>query len=316
MTDRPPTDLTPTGFHDEIINVERPDADLYAERVGPDAAAVVYFLHGGPGYSSHSLREIMGEELENLQLIYADQRGGGRSYGAGGGDLGVLASDVAAVLGAFQLGSAHLLGHGFGALVAVQTALQYPHLVKSVVLVNPWFSLPLLARDLLEEARRMAGLAPDENRQETSEGSPDLSVRADDLGSSPEADVDAAFALVNPKTLFDALEFPKPAARLQLEHADAAALFGPSEEDEAAGVWNLDLLERLPELKLPVVVVSGQLDGTSFPTQVEAGLTRMPNALVSLLDCGHYPWLEEPETFLAVLEQALAAAEAPAGKAE
>ncbi len=309
-------DSAPTAFHDEVVNVERPDADLYAERVGPDDAPVVYFLHGGPGYSSHSFRETMGEELENLQLIYADQRGGGRSYGAGSDDLSVLASDVAAVLSAFQVESAHLLGHGFGALVAVQVALQYPHLVKSLVLVNPWLSLPLLARDLLKEAHRLAGLAPDEGDAETLEsGTPDLMGR-EDGGDSPEADVDAAFALANPKTLFDALMFPKPAARLQLEHADAQALFGPSEEDEAPGVWRLELLNRLVELKLPVVVVSGQLDGTSFPTQVEAGLTRMPGALVSLLDCGHYPWLEEPEAFLAVLQQALAAAETPAQDAK
>lgn len=313
------TDRAPTVFHDEIVNVERPDADLYAERVGPDDAPVVYFLHGGPGYSSHSLRETMGEELEGLQLIYADQRGGGRSYGAGSDDPSLLASDVAAVMNAYELESAHLLGHGFGAMVAVQTALQYPHLVKSLVLVNPWFSLPLLARDLLEEAQRLAGITPADGGAGTrADGTPvhsgagsDPTGQEDEASMSPEADVDAAFALVNPKTLFDALEFPKPAARLQLEHADAQALFGPSEEDEPVGVWRLDILERLPELKLPVVVISGQLDGTSFPSQVEAGLTRMPGALVSLLDCGHYPWLEDPELFLSVLEQALAADEAP-----
>lgn len=304
----------PANFHDEVVNVERPDADLYAERVGPDDAPVLYYLHGGPGYSSHSFRETMGEELEKYQLIYADQRGGGRSYGAASDDLTLLASDVAAVLTALEVGNAHLLAHGFGALVAVQTALQYPNLVRSLLLVNPWFSLPLLARDLLLKAQQLAGVTPasgdDGAHPDDAAAEDELSEAAASGSLGPEADVDTAFALVNPKTLFDALEFPKPAARLELEHADAAALFGPSESQEAAGVWQLDVLELLPTLKHLVVVISGQLDGTSYPNQVEAGLLRMPNALVSLLDCGHYPWLEEPELFLSVLEDSIQAAEA------
>jgi len=68
-------------FLDEIFNVELPDADLYVERVGPADAPAVYYLHGGPGYSSHSFRDLMGDELEAYQVVYADQRGGGRSYG-------------------------------------------------------------------------------------------------------------------------------------------------------------------------------------------------------------------------------------------
>src|SRR5690606_3907994 len=75
------------NFFDQIVNVERADADLYVERVGPDQAPVVYYLHGGPGYGSHSFRDLMGDDLEQFQVIYADQRGGGRSYGSGAADL-------------------------------------------------------------------------------------------------------------------------------------------------------------------------------------------------------------------------------------
>src|SRR5690606_28581054 len=91
-------DATATdGFGDEVHTIERvgedgtPQARLYFERVGPREASTVYFLHGGPGYNASSFRELVGEELEAYDVIYADARGGGRSPGVLGSDVDVLA---------------------------------------------------------------------------------------------------------------------------------------------------------------------------------------------------------------------------------
>lgn len=283
-------------WQDQIFNVSRADADLYVERAGPAGAPVLYYLHGGPGYNSHSFRDLVGDDLEEYQVVYADQRGGGRTYGSGSADLSVLASDVAAVLSALEVPTAALLAHGFGALVAVQTALDYPEAVSGLVLVNPWLSMPLLARDINRAAVAY------------STGSPLRAAPTDDgeLAGDPAQLVDEAFSLVNPKALFDAMQFPSPAARLRLEHSDADALLGPSEEDEPVGVWLLDRLERLAELEQPVIILAGRQDLTSFPSQAEATLERLPAALVSIVDTGHYPWIDEPEEFASLLHQALA----------
>lgn len=290
---------TPTTFHDDSILVQRSDADLYVERVGPDDAPAVFYLHGGPGYSSHSFREIMGEDLERYLVFYADQRGGGRSYGAGSADPSVLADDVRAVLDAVECEQASLLAHGFGALVAVEVARRWPERVERLVLVAPWFSMPILADDLLRAARRV--LASGDGTFADDPDDPD-----DPPIGDPSAKADEAFALVNPKVLFDALQFPQASSRMRLEHADAEALLGPQEAEEPVGVWERDVLDALPALTVPVVVVAGRDDGTCFPRQVEAGLERMPWAHVSLLDAGHYPWLDAPEAFEAVVHEALA----------
>lgn len=290
---------TPTTFHDDSILVQRSDADLYVERVGPDDAPAVFYLHGGPGYSSHSFREIMGEDLERYLVFYADQRGGGRSYGAGSADPSVLADDVRAVLDAVECEQASLLAHGFGALVAVEVARRWPERVERLVLVAPWFSMPILADDLLRAARRV--LASGDGTFADDPDDPD-----DPPIGDPSAKADEAFALVNPKALFDALQFPQASSRMRLEHADAEALLGPQEAEEPVGVWERDVLDALPALTVPVVVVAGRDDGTCFPRQVEAGLERMPWAHVSLLDAGHYPWLDAPEAFEAVVHEALA----------
>src|SRR5690606_5507311 len=136
------------GFRDEALRVDvaldasgaaayqgsRP-ASLYVERVGPVGAPTVYFLHGGPGYNAASFREIAGGELEELDVVYADQRGAGRSTGEGGSDVALLAADVFAVMDALGIARATLLAHGFGALVALRAARTAPERVERLVLV-------------------------------------------------------------------------------------------------------------------------------------------------------------------------------------
>jgi proline iminopeptidase len=298
----------PADYRDLSERVEAPGAELYVELVGPASAPVVYYLHGGPGYSSHSFRELVGDDLARWLVVYADMRGGGRSFSddGRGADPDALAADVPVVLDALGLGSAALLGHGFGALVAVTAALAAPERVTGLVLVNPWLSLPMLAERLLRTATA-AATPRDAAHVDAGDGLEVDDAPVEPFGSGAGA-ADAAFRLLNPKVLFDTLQFPNQAARLHLEHVDAEALSGPQEEDEADTVWEREALSALRELAVSgkrVVVIAGELDGTAYPEQVEAALEGLPGALYSGLGTGHYPWLDDPEAFLATLEAAL-----------
>ncbi len=303
MSDNP-TD--PADYQDLSERVAAPGAELYVELVGPTSAPTVYYLHGGPGYGAHSFRELVGDDLARWLVVYADMRGGGRSFSddGRGTDPDTLADDVPVVLDALGLGSAVLLAHGFGALVAVRAALAAPERVTGLVLVNPWLSLPMLAQRLLRTAEAVV------DPHDAGHGAGD--PIAEDAPAEPFASgagaADAAFRLMNPKVLFDTLQFPNQAARLHLEHVDAEALSGPQEHDEADTVWEREALSSLRELAAGgkrVVVIAGELDGTSYPEQVEAALEGLPGALYSGLGTGHYPWLDDPEAFMATLEAAL-----------
>ena len=284
-------------FLDEAVHVERPGADLYVEQVGPSAGRTVYYLHGGPGYHAHAFRDLLGDDLEGFRMIYADQRGGGRSYADTPFDVDVLADDVAAVLDALGAAPATLLAHAFGATVAVRTALRHPEHVEALVLVNPWFSMPMLARTLQREAAQRSGQADT--------ALPPEGALADAESLDPEELIDTAFGQVSAKALFDALEFPDPATRLRLEHSDATALLGPTATTELDAPWRIDVLADLPRLETPTVVIVGTRDGTAFPDQAEAGLARMDEAMSGLLDTGHYPWIDDPVSFLRLLDDAL-----------
>ena len=150
-------------FFDTPYHITRGRADLYVEQVGPETAPVVFFVHGGPGYNSHSFRDLVGDELERYRMIYADQRGAGRSYTDAAFTLDDLADDIRAILDALELERGSLLAHGFGAQIAVQAATAFPDRLGSLVLVNPWFSMPLLARTLQRrgsDAERPPGTEP------------------------------------------------------------------------------------------------------------------------------------------------------------
>jgi len=287
---------------DAPITVRTEEADLYLEQVGPEDGRAVYYLHGGPGYGSFSFRDLLGDDLERFRMVYADQRGGGRSYAGGPYDLDDLADDVATLLRALRLERATLLAHAFGALVAVRAARRHAARIERLVLVNPWFSMPLLARTLQRRAAHLAGV-PDE-------ALPSEAALADADALDPEELSEQAYRLVPPKNLFDALEFPNPATRMRLEHSDAVAQFGPQRSDAPNAMWRASVLDDLAHLDAPVTALFGTGDGTSFPDQAEAGLERLPDATTGLLDAGHYPWIDHPAGFVPLLLEAL---DAPTG---
>ncbi len=289
------TSMTQTTL-DEAYRLDTPDAELYFELVGPPGAPAILYLHGGPGYNSHSFRDLLGDELLHYRLIYADQRGAGRSLADTGADLGVdaCAGDVFAILDALRIPRVTLLAHGFGAMVAAAAATVAPERLERLILVNPWVSMPTLAETL---QRTALGLA----------GNP---VAEDDLPDLPPAErVAEAVQGQGGKALFDALLFSSAGSRMRLEHADAEG-FADLQESTLREGWQ-DLWETQADLGAlrsaahPTVVVLGREDDSVYPSQAEIVLRELPHALVTLLDTAHYPWLDDPEAFVAVLDDAM-----------
>lgn len=291
------TPTQPEETLDEVYRLDTPDAELYFELVGPQGAPVIFYLHGGPGYNSHSFRELVGDELERFRVIYADQRGAGRSLADTGADLSVtaMASDVVAILDALRLPRATLLAHGFGAMVAAAVAARTPARAERLIWVNPWVSMPELAKTLQLGAARLAG----------------REVGEDALAELPPAErVAEAVGSVGGKNLLDQLLFANAGSRLRLEHTDAE-LFAELQEsvltESWQNLWELEAeLELLQKYAHPTVALVGGRDGSCYPRQAERVLRALPHALVSLMESAHYPWLDDPDTFVSLVHEAMA----------
>lgn len=312
MNERPEPEFTVPATDDASVRDERyrlpvPGAELYVEQVGRLDAPVVYFVHGGPGYNSYSFRDLVGEDLLDYRVIYSDQRGSGRSYAedlVASLDVSTLADDIDAVADALELPPMTLLAHGFGAQIALEAAVRYPQRVARLLLVNPWVDMPLLARAMQRHAAFMAGNG-------------DAALPTEEMLEDPP---DAALVIeqavdwVGGKELLDAMQFPRPSSRLRLEYSDSEALvmmetlsqFHIADDDDRlvdVPLWSLSKVDALAEIDVPVVVLLGQNDKTAYPEQGEMVLSALPQALVSVLDSGHYPWLDDPETFLALVHE-------------
>ena len=75
----------------------------------------------------------------------------------------------------------------------------------------------------------------------------------------------------------------------------ARALFGPDGQRQI-------LLEHLPALTTPTLVVWGGCDYVLPAHQAQTAVDLLPHGRLALLpDCGHLPHVEQPERFAAVL---------------
>ena len=97
------------------------------------------FVHGGPGAGSYAFEQLGGRALENqLQMVYLDQRGSGRSASAPGGRYGLArqVQDLEELRQQLGLTRWVLMAHSFGAVIATAYATRYPERVQALVVAN------------------------------------------------------------------------------------------------------------------------------------------------------------------------------------
>ena len=284
------SDLARVDVHLEELN----GVELYLEDTGPKDAPALIYLHGGPGYNSYSFQDIVGDSLERYRVVYLDQRGCGRSGQLPDNDLefytiDALVEDLEAVREYLGLARFTPLGHGFGAVIALEYARRFGRRVENVVVVNPWVHFPELSRTLLEEAARLSG------------------TPLKDVPSDSETRIERAFALLNSRDLLTALHFPNPQGRLRLEFSDAeSTLMAGGNVQEGLvlnGLWDLEYPLYFSEITRPIGVIAGMLDRTSYPGQTDWVVDLTPNAeLAEIEDAGHYPWVDDLDAFVAAVK--------------
>ncbi len=121
-------------------------ASLYSREIGRGQPIIV--LHGGPDFDQSYLLPEMDDLANAFRLIYYDQRGRGRSADRVPPEEVTLTSevdDLDKVREYFHLKSPALLGHSWGAVLALEYAVRHPERVSHLILMNP---APASATDL------------------------------------------------------------------------------------------------------------------------------------------------------------------------
>ena len=133
-------------------------ASLYSREIGRGQPIIV--LHGGPDFDHGYLLPDLDRLADSFRLIYYDQRGRGRSRDHVLPEEVTLTSDVDdldRVRQHFHLESPALLGHSWGAVLALEYALRHPERVSRLILMNP---APASARDFAVLRKAYGPLLP------------------------------------------------------------------------------------------------------------------------------------------------------------
>ncbi len=252
-------------------------------------------LHGGPGAHHDYLLPQMLRLGDRHDLLFYDQRGGGRSRTDDPTPIGwqTHVADLEHVLRVLTSGPLTLVGYSWGAMLALLYALEAnegrvtPSPVR-LVLIDP---APLnrdYRRQFEEEFQRRQG------------GAQVLALRSE-LASSglrerdPEAFKQRQFELsvagyfADPRRATDLTPF-RVTGRVQQSVWDSLGDF--------------DLLPRLKSIQVPTLIVHGWADPIPVDSSLEAARAMRARCVV-LEASGHVPYVEQPDALFAAIEQFL-----------
>jgi proline iminopeptidase len=111
------------------------DTSLWVVQRGEPTAYPIIVLHGGPGLDHHMFGDYLDPLTKRFRLLLVDQRNQGRSERAPEHTwtLERMAQDVIMLARALGLERYAVLGHSFGAFVALQNAVDYPGMASQTI---------------------------------------------------------------------------------------------------------------------------------------------------------------------------------------
>ena len=268
-------------------------ARLYCREVGSGVPMIV--LHGGPDFDISYLLPELDRLSDKFHLIYYDQRGRGRSADHVKPEDVTLKSELAdldEVREHFHLDKVVLLGHSWGAVLALEYALRHPERVSRLVLMDP---APASAADVNRFRKERVEKWP--VLMELRKAIADTTAYKD---ADPEAVV-AYYRVHFKPALARPEDYEKLILRMQarfIEQGKDGILKSRAVEDRLVNeTWaspnGYDLYPKLKDLNIPTLVITGDHD--FFPFAAEHIAQAIPGArLVTLKACGHFPYLECP----------------------
>jgi proline iminopeptidase len=258
------------------------------------AAITIIVLHGGPDFDHGYLLPELDRLSDAFRLVYYDQRGRGKSVENVQPQDVTLASDlddIDRVRRHFGLEASVLLGHSWGAVLAVEYALRNPTRVSQLILMNP---APVSASDLAAVRKAyLERLGKAMDRQRAIMASP--AYQAGD----PEA-VASRYRIHFQPSLKRAEDYERMMARMRAgflsQGKDGIVKARAVEDQLMRDTWDLagyDLLPKLAGLGVPTLVIAGDHDFMVGAAERIAGAIKS-SQLVIIKDCGHFAFLECP----------------------
>lgn len=245
---------------------------------------VMFVVHGGPGADHSSHKGGMTPLADRVQLVYFDHRGQGRS--ARGPQhtytLENNVEDMEALRQHLGLGKIVVMGTSYGGMVSLAYAIKYQQHVSHLILV-----VTSASHRYIELGKKNLAERGTERQKAVSE--PVFEGRIES-----EAQLREFFEVMGPmySMTWDPVKAADGAARTIYNHE---AL------NEALGGFmrTFDLRPRLPEIRVPTLVIAGRHDWICPPELSEEIASLIPGADLRIFEkSGHSVRADEPQALI------------------
>lgn len=283
------------ALDDRSLRYHVVDAAGEAGQPGKTGAPVAIVLGGGPGFSSWNLEPIQHRLAElGYRTAIMDMLGVGENAAGGTGLAGQPLLDTwVAQVEALRRAVADeqpvvLLGHSWGALMAMLYTRAHPNAVRRLVLLNPVDPERLAMRDVAEQIDRRRARALDEAWD-------DESAWEQRMGGSEDA---AATARHQIERSLPSYFLDYEQGRRYAEQFDASD-FSAQLNIEGWRAYRENPVDyaTIRRWDVPIAVIGCRQD-LLMPVNLEALQANLSLGQVEVLDrCVHFPWEEVPRAF-------------------
>jgi len=258
--------------------------------VGKGEAFVL--LHGGPGSFHDELYPFFLDFAKSHKVIFYDQRGNGKStlnmIDSTTFNEELMVEDLEALRKEFGIEKLNLIGHSWGGLLAMYYAVKYPNNLKRLILVD---AAPVNTELLIKSYEKLVSMYDSTdwnyvqklwNSDEYLAGDPEVHNEALRIGEG---------TVIANKDVID--DFMKAAAFNKTTAKNAVALNSLATEMKL----RIHVQDSLSKIQCPTLIISGKEDFIVLEAPLLAKQLISNSEIVFIEGAGHYPHIENNESF-------------------
>lgn len=247
-------------------------------------------LHGGPGAPHDYLENLAALASETQRVIFYDQLGCGRSDQPNDTSLWRVerfVEELATVRRELGLDRVHILGQSWGGMLAIEYALTQPQGLISLILSNTTPSIPLW----VAEANRLRSELPPEVNETL--------LRHEVAGTTHSQEYQDAMQVFYDRHVIRVKPVPEYVQRT-FDNIGFVYNFmnGPSEFHVIGVIKDWDRTDRLSEIHVPTLILSGRYDESTptINTILNKGIAGSEWILFE--NSSHLSHVEEPDLYM------------------
>ena len=251
-------------------------------------------LHGGPGAPHDYLENLEALASDTRRVVFYDQLGCGRSDHPDDPALcsvARFADELETVRRALGLDRVHILGQSWGGMLAQEYALRQPQGLVSLILANTTSSIPVW---LAEANRLREQLPPEVNATLT---------RHEEAGTTDSQEYQDAMNVFYARHVCRVTPMPEFVQRAfdQLGYV-YNYMNGPSEFHVVGVIKDWDCTNRLSEIRVPTLIISGLYDESTPVINEVLHRGIAGSEWVLLQNSSHLAHVEEPELYMQTVQ--------------